>query len=381
MAVTLPMLMHSEVITKVISQIKSPMNRMHQFYGMGPGGRHTTQVEGRHFGWDIFNHTRKIAGLSAPATGPRNRRKIPIGTITSQAMRVHEKIHILHERLFRNRAPGAPVGSVDVMGRRYITKQEEELARAYSNTREWAVVNMFKSGKLYVKVEGDDHSFVRTSGAATFEVDFKHPAENRGAVTRPSGYGGPAGTTVFAGNWQDPTADIHGELLLLNDLSELNTGYPITDAWVTGYQWNNILKNNGVRELAGTANSPHARYERMDGSVDGIGDTGFVGVLAGIDWIRWHVYSGVLDVDGTTEMVLNPTEAIFTPEPESDWLEMMEGSEFIKENVMHGGRIARGMSAWATTVIDPAAEEIKMLDNFLPAPYIPKAWYTATVSA
>jgi hypothetical protein len=59
---------------------------------------------------------------------------------------------------------------------------------------------------------------------------------------------------------------------------------------------------------------------------------------------------------------------------------MMEGSEYVRENVTVSQMSERyGMAAWATPVIDPSGVELKMLDNCLPVVYEPFAIYFADV--
>lgn len=370
MAVTLEQLLNHITIIKAISRIKTPMSRFQDFYGLGIGGRNVQQVGGKNFSWDIFDKNRDIATGRPSGTGPATVSPQPVGNVTARAYRAHEKIPLLHERIFRNRPVGGALGTVDTRGVQYITSQERHLAQRFKNNREFMVSRMFRGSGFQVKIDGDNQIPVDSGGH--FTVDFKVPAANIGTVN-----------STFAGNWTDATNAVpHDELLKLNGYSEELSGYPIKHAWINSATWGNILKLNQVRDLAGTSNMPFARYERVtDTSEEGIQDTGFTAQLRGIPWITWHIYDAGLKVDGVYTKFIPNGRAIFTPEPSSAWLEMYEGSELIKRNVMDSGSEVFGFAAWTTDVIDPAAIDLKALDICLPALYLPNAIFYATLHA
>lgn len=366
--VTLEQLLNTTTIVRAISRIKTPMSRFQDFYGLGIGGPNTQQIGGKQFSWDIFDRTRSIAAGRAPGTGPAVTSPQIVGNVTARAYRAHEKINLLHERIFRNRPVGGSLGTIDSRGVRYITSQQRYLAQRFKNNREFMVSRMFR-GAFQVKIDGDSHTPVDSGGH--FNVNFRIPATNVGTVNG-----------IFAGNWNVPgTAVPSDEILNLNAYSEELTGYPIAHAWINSTTFKQLLANDQLRELAGTANVVFSQYERTGmTNEDGIQDSGFTAVFRGIPWLTWHVYDGVLTVDGVSSKFIPDGRAIFTPEPDSAWVEMYEGSEMIKRNVMDGGSEVYGFSAWTTDVIDPAAIELKALDVCLPALYLPSAVFYATVA-
>lgn len=364
MAVALDSLLSSPVIADVISRIKTPMSRFQDFYGLGIGGRFTNPIGGKEFGWDIFDKTRNIATGRPFGTGPANVAPRPIGNVMARPHRTHEKVVLLHDRLFHTRPLGGGIGEVDVRGQKYIQQQLEALIQRFRNAREFMVSRMFR-GTFMLKFNGEDWIPVDTGGQMT--VDFQVPANHKTDVN--------IGGAIFAADWQSAAAPIHTDLLQLNSVSESEYGFPINHAWVGSSLWGAILANTQVKDLAGTSNTPFATYERVESDA-----TDFRAMLRGIPWITWHIYDGGLNVDGTFTKFIPANNAIFTPEPSSSWLEMLEGSEFVKENVMDAGSVKTGFNTWTTHAIDPASVELKALDIALPALYVPKAIYYATVS-
>jgi hypothetical protein len=114
-------------------------------------------------------------------------------------------------------------------------------------------------------------------------------------------------------------------------------------------------------------------------NADGIEDPGLTVVFRALPWLTWHVYDAGLDVNGTYTKFLSDTTAVFLPEPGNDWIEWIEGSEVVAENVLDGGTERYGLHAWSTRVIDPAGWELKVVDNGIPAPYVPKCIAYGTV--
>lgn len=364
--VTLDNLLSSPVITKVISQIKTPLSRFQDFYGMGIGGRFTNPVGGRTFGWDIFDNVRDIATGRPFGTGPANVAPRRVDHVPASPYRAHEQVALLEDRLYRTRPLGGGVAEIDVRGSRYVNEQAAKLAQRFKNNREFMVSRMFR-GRFGLKFLGEDWVPVDSAIAPTgahIEIDYRVPALNKGNVNG-----------IFAANWENAAALIHEDLLQLNAYSEEITGWPVTNAWITGTLWNKILANTEVKALAGTSNTPFASYERVNTD-----RTDFQAQLRGIPWITWHIYDGGLNVNGTFTKFIENNAAIFTPEPSSDWCEMLEGSEIVKENVMDGGSERYGFTAWTTDAIDPASKQLKALDICLPALYVPRAIFYATVA-
>jgi hypothetical protein len=374
MAITLDQLRNPIFVTKLVTRVKAPSTPLQDFYGVGPNGPNTQTVMGKDFSWDIFDKTRKRARVRADLVGPGTVTPIPVGNISARAIRIHESMPLMHEKIW-GRNLGGGFGSIDRTGMNYIRKQAQELGRRAKLAREFAVSRMFRCTGFSVTINGDDLE-LGEAAAGAFDVKFMPDA----TATAQSGTVG--GT--FAGNWQTAGSALpHGELLALNALSEQRSGYPIKHAWCAGSTWARILKIDEIKGLAGTSNQPFAAYDRVTmTNEDGVQSTDFTASLRGIPWLTWHICDqGQETSAGTFETYIPDHRVLFTPDPSSDWLEVTQGSEFIKRDVMDAGSVVSGPNAWTTSAIDPAAEVLKNLDIFLPTPYLPNAWFYATVSA
>ncbi len=365
--VSLHQLLGSTTVTKIISQIKTPMDRLQGFFGMGPGGAGTNDVGGIRFGYDIFDRTRLIANGRAPGTGPSDRAPQKVGHVPVSAYRAHEKIHLDESRLFRTRAPGQQWGTIDSRGAKYVAQQERHLAQMFKNNREFMISRMLRGG--YDVLMNGDNWLPVDSGAGDFAVDFQIPASNKTNI------GG-----IISASWATAATDILGQIIQLNAKSEEDTGHPIRHAWINSGQWENLLKNTGLQAAAGTANRTFTTWTPTGlQSAEGVGDTGFVATLEGLPWLQWHIYDAGLTVNGSFSKLLKDNTCTFMPDPSTDWTEWYNGSEIVAENVMAPGSERFGLSAWTTRTIDPAGFDLKCLDVGIPVLYLPKAIYHATV--
>lgn len=368
---TLEQLLHNQVVVDVISNIKTPMDRMQTFYRMGIGGANTTSLPGREFSYDIFDVTRDIAQGRSPNAGPANIKRQPIGAVTGMCYRTHEKVGIYLDRVYRNRPLGGQYGQVDSNGANYITRQETTLAQRFKNSREFIVNECLWSNGFGILIDGDDHIPV-LKGSGSFDVDFRIPAINIGTI------GG-----IFGADWQTvATATILEDMLALNAQSEEDTGYPIRHGWIDNVVAGFILDNDRLQATGGSANVVFDRFTPQPGtSAEGIGDTGFTFVMRAMPWFTFHINDAGLNVNGTFDKFAKANKMLVTPDPDPNWLEMLEGTEVQRRTVVAPTEQMTGFGTWTTPAIDPPREDLKAVDNAMPALRIPKSVYVATVSA
>jgi hypothetical protein len=392
--ITVQQLFQTPTITKVIQQIASPLSLFQQFYGMTPGATASQSVSGRYVGWDIVNPTRSIAKGRAPMTGPATVSRKPIGNVMAQVYRMHEKTLILQEEVFRVRPPGSAIGTVDLRGQSYVRRQIDFLTQKFRNSREFMVSRMFRGG-WGVKLEGEDWVPVEYGDStAVFNVDMQLPSTHKDYLAMGTG------ANIITESWDDPAADIIGQLLTLDMASERESGRPLRHIWITGSTFKYLLNNTGLQTGAGTAyrvfESLRARESNMQVNGDKFPDSGFDVVFRALPLHTFHVYNGGLILDqtsGVTEssettpnqrsasyynLLVPSNKAIFTPEPGS-WCGWVEGSEVVAENLMDPGKEVFGFHPWTTRVIDPPGWELKVLDNGLPVLYEPYAVAYGTV--
>lgn len=381
--VALHQLLGSSTVTRAISQIKTPMSRLQDFFGAGPSGSATNQVGGKNFGWDIFDATRTIATGRPPGTGPATVAPQVVGHVSAAAYRAHEKISLLEERIFRTRPIGGQWGEVDVRGQSYVTRQEGYLAQRFRNNRELMLAAMLR-GQLYLTISGDDIIPTLSSGDVT--IDFQIPSNNKGQFAYFMDTS-TSSTALITTSWDtDANTDGTYEGTIVDDCLDINScfeqlhGLPLRHVWVNSTLMKYVMNTAQLQNVAGTANRVFTIFQPTGlTNVEGIQDTGFNVIFEALPWLTWHVYDGGLVVNGTYTKLIADGVAVFMPDPDPLWMEMLEGSEVVAENVMDQGDERFGLQAWTTRTIDPAGFDLKALDVCLPALYIPKCIAYGTV--
>lgn len=369
--ITLNELLSTTIVTKAISEIRMPNNRFQRFFGMQPGGFATSQVGGRHFGWDIFNHTRTIAKARAPGSGPATTAAQVVGHVAAQAYRAHEKVHLDQERIFRTRPIGGQWGQVDSRGQGYVTKQERFIAQRFNNSREFMISRMLRGG-FGVLQDGDDFLPVEL-GAGLFDVDYQLPDAHKSQLAL-------LGSDLLTATWENAASSHLTQILSIDAAFQQIHGMPVKHIWLNNATLSYLLNSNEMASVAGSAMTIFTQFDR-EGVVgpDGkpMGDR--IIRFRALPFIDVHVYDAVLDVNGTETKIIPDDIAVFMAEPDTSWTEWLEGSEVVAENVMDVGSERFGFAAWTERKTQPAGWELIALDNGLPALYIPKALAYGTV--
>jgi len=361
--VSFDQILSAPVVTRVISQIKTPQTRFMDFYGLRPGGPNTDSPGGHHAGWDIFDRTRTIATGRAPGVGPATTIPKAVGHVSAAIYRAHEKMPLLDEKLFRTRPLGGQWGQIDDRGQQYVRNQERYLSQRLMNNREFMVSRMFR-GSFQLLNSGDD--WIPVDSGGTFTVDYRIPAGNKTKLDL-LGAG-----DIIAASWATSSTDVIGHCLKINAAFEQLHGWPLRHVWIDSTVLGYLMVNEGLKAAAGTANVVFSDWRTSPQvSAEGIPDTGYEVVFRGLPWLRFHSYDAGLDVNGTFTKFIDGTHAIFTPDP-GDWCGAIEGSEIVRENIMAAGTEQYGMYAWTEPCTQPAGFELLTVDNFLPALYVPK---------
>lgn len=370
--VTLAELLSSSVVTKAISTIDVPNNRLQKWFGMQPGGVNNSAQMGRNFGWDIFDHTRSLAKGRAPASGPSTTAANPVGHVQARAYRSHEKIHLDMERIYRSRPLGSSWGTVDTRGQKYILSQQKFLAQLFSNTREFMISRMLRGG-FGVRQDGDNFIPVELD-AGIFNVDYQLPASNKDQLDLEGG-GDLLDTT-----WENAAAGHMTQITNIDAAFQRIHGMPLTDVWLNNATIAHLFNSNELASVAGTANVIFDSNQREgitgpDGRPKGDRRV----VFKAMPFITFHVYDSVLVVDGTSSATFPDNRVSFNADPSSTWAEWYEGSEMVLENVVAQMVERIGFAAWTELKTQPAGYELLAVDNGIPALFIPKATAYGTV--
>jgi len=358
-------MLRPETIVGLVSTIRTPVSRFQMLLGMQPGGQNSVDHGGSLVGWDILDNTRTIAKGRPILSGPARTAPKVVGHVSATVFRGHEEIFIPYGKIHRNRALGS--NDIDTMGVKYITKQEQFLAQRYQNLREFMINRMFH-GAFDILIDGDDHIPV-IEGSGDYTIDYQVPSDNEGDVR-----------STFAGDWQlIATADALAELLALNALSEEDSGWPIKHVWLRSSQMRNLLRHTLLRETSGTSNRTFSSFDNV--FADGRETTAFTVNLEAIPWLTFHVYDAGLEINGVYTQLIAPTEIIVHPEPSSEWVSWVNGSEIVVEQEHLPPKEVFGFHAWSDRQVKPAGVNIIGLDNGLPGLFNPKVVYRPTVSA
>lgn len=367
--VSFEQLTQSEHISRVITQIRTPRAKFSNFYKVGVGMANVQSPGGDELGWDVFSETRQMARGRPQGQGPGAARLNPIGHVSATVYRSHEKSMVLQSRLFRTRqlgTSGFTGATLDKRGQSYLTKQQQSMSQRFSNAREFMAAKMFQGG-FDIKSQGEDWLPV-SSGSGDIPIDFQIPAGNKTQLDM-LGAGNIIGTT-----WANAAAPIIDNLLDINAAFENLHGWPLQHVWLNSTTFKPLIDNTQLTSAAGTANT---FFDRFVNEEAGFPDLQVV--FKGVPWVTFHIYDAVLEEVDTKTLIIPDNTAIFTPSPDSEWLEWQEGSEIVAENRQDQGTERFGFWAWMERITQPAAWELLGVDNGIPALYIPNAVAFGTV--
>jgi len=383
-AITLHQLFRHPYVMRVISRIAPAASPLSNFYRMGlnNSGTETIPAGIRTFSWDIFDHTRQLATVRPPKTGPKRGRPQKTGTNVGHLIRFHDSLPIAWEDVVNTRPHGARIGTLDARGQSKITMQVKHYTEKYMNTREWAVSRMFRGG-FSIKFQGEDH-YLAELGAGDIDIDFNTPAAHLDQLAVGAG-----DADIIDVPWDDPDADIVSQYFALNRAAERITGYPIKHTWINSTTLGLLFKNNVLQAAGGSA---FRVFESAEGTTVKTTEgnsrpSGMEVRFRAMPWHTFHVTDNVLQkggavadskADGDVDLIVPDNTAIFTPDP-GDWAGFAQGQEPVTKNLAGGMQIVSGFSTWQMPMLDPSGLELRFLDNFFPVPYNPEAWFYGTV--
>lgn len=361
----------SPVVTRVVRTIVSPQDLLQRFFGLTPDAANVQNVSGHDCSWDVFENTRQLANMRAPGTGPGTRKIQPASHVFARIPRMHEKVHLLDEQIFRMRQLGQNPNNVDVNGQSYVFKQQEIIAQRFRNTREFMLSRMLR-GSFQVKQTGDD--WIPCDSGGIFTVDFQVPAGNKSQLNITGG------GDAIAASWATTSVDIPTHINTVKKYFAQTHGMQLKYAMCSSTTFHQRVAANTVMQAqAGTANFYWQEYN-VNAKLGPNGEQGFTTIVhKALPWLQWILYDAMLEVDGTTTQVIPDDRVVFLPEPANNWVGGFNGSEIVRENRLAPGEERFGMQAWTEPTTQPAGFELLAVDNFLPAVFIPKAIAYASV--
>jgi hypothetical protein len=391
MAANLHELLLPQVVLAVVSRIRERQGFLGRWLGFQPTkfnptsvsleGPNTVAGDTRYATFRYFDYTRVVAKGRAPGTGPATVAQNPLADVRVSCARFHNKIPLNYEELGNLSPIIGPNSNIDPGGQDYIMRQARFLATQNNN-----VVELMSSGmmqdNLYFLQSGDNWLPVLGAPATgvAFQLSFNVPSGNKGQLNM-------LGTgNIINVSWSNVGAQIYNHITQIKMAYAQLSGYALTDIWVNSGVWYNIITNTEIRNLAGTAATPFAEFDKLpDKGADGHPTGGYYGVLKADPSIKFHINDQVLvtnsDIDpsygtapaGATIVKMVPDKlAFFCTEPDPLWARMYHGGEHVVENPGMPGVLRRGYYFWKEYTTQPGAIDLLSLLNCVPLLFIPK---------
>ena len=372
-------ILNASRVTKIVSRIRTPGSVLSRHFGMNIGGPNVTQIQGRTYSYDIYDHVRKVALGKIPGAPASAVTVNPVGNNPVVLARSAEKISMDYEKVAIIRNIGENAGTQDRMGLRYIDKQATTLNQRQANFREFVVGSLFNGGISYFTVSGSDiipsgYSSSGTLYGADLKLDSNYKLTGGSYA---DGLAMDTGSNIITGTWATASTDIPAQLLGISAGFQQGVGEPLSRIYLDATTWLYVLQNDKVRQLAGTSQEPFAKNEMTTDKAEDGSPTGLMmGTIRGLPWLKFYIYDGGLNLGsaGTTYTRLFPASyATFMIEPDSLWFSGVEGSEVVLENDLATPTEVYGFHAWMMRKADPARFELHTLQNFGLELNIPKA--------
>lgn len=370
-------LLAPSVVTGMITRVFGGSDTLQRFWGMEIGSSQVTPVSGRQYSYDIFDHTRSVALGKRPGTAPGVVAPFPVAKQNNTFPRAYEKMPLDYEKLHNLRELGANAGVRDRIGAKYLEEQMKQLKRRQNAFREIQLVGLMQQGSVCFKYQDPDELVpcLTLGGNPGDTVDFLVPSGNKTQLNM-LGSG-----NILDLTWTNVAARIDTHIFNINAAFQNLVGRQLEHVWLTSAMWLNVLQNTAVRNLSGSANQPYASFAVVsEQNVDSQQTAHFEARFNWCPWVTWHVYDGVIEIDGTVTKCLGDTKAVFTIGREGGWLKGMEGSEMRKINPIAPAEEVFGFDSWIREWDEPARIELHSLQNFAIELNTPKGLAIGTVN-
>jgi len=370
-------ILRPQVLTRVISRMAAADGSLLRLFGMQAGGPSETHVgHGREGVYHVYNNVRTIGQGRAPGTPAGRTSRQKIGRVPFVYPRLHEQISLLAEELHNVGRIDNPAVR-DQAGEDYIRRQTQTLAQRGSNWRTALLVGMLRDS-LYVFEDGDTWYPSYTSASSLYQISFGMPAGNKSQLDMTG-----TGDLIDTSWASTTTANIPKQLLDINAAFQRLNGGMLTDVILPVQQWSNIISNDFVSAVHGSATSPFTVFERKtETGPDGTQINEFAARLITMPQVMFHVTDAGLEVGApgseTFTKHVEDNNAIFISRMPGVHT-MYTGSEPISEYDNGPKTVKVGFSAWSKESSNPTSTEVFVLDNALPVNEVPTSIAYGTV--
>lgn len=386
-------LLQPQVILRVVSRIRLGQNRLGRWFGFQPtkynpedvalDGPNIVRGNTRYATFRTYDMTRTVAKARAPGTGPATVPMNPVGSVPVSCARFHDKIPLDYEQLGNLSPIVGPNSQIDTMGQDYMRRAVMHLARKFNMLIELMTAGMVQDS-LWFNYVGDDILVTLTpiAGDNSFQIPFQIPSGNKNLLNM-------LGTgNIITSSWKLPTTPIIQHWMAIKAAYAILSGFSVTDMWVNSPMWYYILTNTEVRNLAGSAATPFAEFDRVDEvGADGEPTGDYEAILKADPTIHIHISDEVVvtnsDFDpvqaegvatnAVVQKIIPDGFCYITTTPTSEWTQMYHGAEGVVENPGMPATMRSGYYFWKEYVTQPSAVDLIALLNAMPLLFVPKA--------
>lgn len=358
--------------SKAISRVAASSNFIQREFGMQPGGPNENRVGHRRFSYDVFNDTRKVGRSVAPGQPAAISTRNPVGVVSNTFPRMHDSMVLMLDEIHNYRAIGGPNQVYDERGAKYITRQQRFLGQKAGNFRSLLVGGMLR-GQLYAHSGGGTNIYYDyTSTSNIWSLDYKISAGNKTQLNM-LGDG-----DIIDLSWDNSAANIPAHLGKINAAFQQLVGSSLQLCIVNNVTWNWIVNNDYVIQNSGSVSSPFDIWSRKEGeSENGRAYTVQTASLKAFPLCRFIITDEGLDLgapgsEAYTKFIPDGY-AWFGPEPDPDYFEMLLGDEPISRGPNMEAELMAGLNAWTVNNHNPTSIQMFVLDNPMPALYVPDA--------
>ena len=373
-------------VMDVISEFRAPGSTLQRFYNIGLTSRPSQTLPHRTGVYDIFNPTRTMPIVTAPMRGPARVARKPVSQKQITVPRFFEALVIEDEYVFRNRPLGGQYGQVDQAGQTYIARQVKHETQKFINVHEFMAASMFRGGWSLLPHGEDLYPVPLGTVGAVMDFDTLVPAEHKDQIAL-----GTAGADIIDTSWDDNTADLVQQLLLLNKAHAARHGAPLRHIWLNGTTIAPLFSNTKLQAVGG---SVFRIFDSLTGAQvnpdERFPDTGVDVVFRALPEYTFHVYNQVVVPDRISESTsatfdpanyeyLIPDGEIFiTPDP-GDWCELVAGTEPMQYAKEQAPKLVTGFDMGRAREIFPPRWDLMFLANQCPVLTQQYATYNPTV--
>lgn len=246
-----------------------------------------------------------------------------------------------------------------------VTRQVLNFRTLFINLRKTAIMMALAKGIIYVDANGN---LLPNSSGSFYSIDFGMQANNQNQLNG-----------IISAGWDNFSTDIPLQLRNLKAQSLKDTGYPLKYAFYGKNIPSYLTQNNYVQDYL-SRNHPKAEPYLDSGELpEG---------LFGFKWVPAYEFFYEDDTN-TNNTIVGDDAVIFTPEPSSDWYEILEGSFWVPSSfnpypdgvaALKSLKEVQGMFAYGVVKDNPVAVAMRSGDTFLPVIKVPNAVYQPTIA-